>query len=43
MAASGKRIAKIYESFDRFADHEIAEAVKIVQDAKKQILMKLLK
>ena len=35
MAASGKRIAKIYESFDRFADHEIAKAVKIVQDAKK--------
>jgi large subunit ribosomal protein L1 len=35
MAVSGKRIAKIYESFDRFAEHEIADAVKIVQDAKK--------
>jgi large subunit ribosomal protein L1 len=35
MAVSGKRIAKIYESFDRFADHEVADAVKIVQDAKK--------
>jgi large subunit ribosomal protein L1 len=34
MAVSGKRIAKIYESFDRFADHEVADAVKIVQDAK---------
>ena len=35
MALSGKRIAKIYGSFDRFADHEVADAVKIVQDAKK--------
>jgi large subunit ribosomal protein L1 len=35
MAASGKRIAKIYDSFDRFSDHGISDAVKIVQDAKK--------
>ena len=35
MTISGKRLVKIYESFDRFADHSIADAVKIVQDAKK--------
>jgi large subunit ribosomal protein L1 len=35
MAASGKRIARIYDSFDRFSDHGISDAVKIVQDAKK--------
>jgi large subunit ribosomal protein L1 len=35
MAVSGKRIAKIYDSFDRFSDHGISDAVKIVQDAKK--------
>jgi large subunit ribosomal protein L1 len=35
MAVSGKRIAKIYESFDRFTDHNVSDAVKIVQEAKK--------
>ena len=35
MAISGKRIAKIYESFDRFTDHNVSDAVKIVQEAKK--------
>ena len=35
MAASGKRIKQIYESFDQSADHHIADAVKIVLDAKK--------
>jgi len=35
MAVSGKRIAKIYESFDRFTDHDVTDAVKIVQEAKK--------
>ena len=35
MTVSGKRIEKIYESFDRFADHGIADAVKIVLEAKK--------
>ena len=35
MAKSGKRIRQIYNKFDRFADHEIADAVKIVLEAKK--------
>ncbi len=35
MAASGKRLKLIYESFDQSADHHIADAVKIVLDAKK--------
>ena len=35
MAASGKRLKQIYESFDQSADHHIADAVKIVLDAKK--------
>ena len=35
MTLSGKRIEKIYESFDRFAVHGIADAVKIVLEAKK--------
>jgi large subunit ribosomal protein L1 len=35
MAVSGKRIAKIYESFDRFTDHGVSDAVKIIREAKK--------
>ncbi len=35
MAISGKRISKIYENFDRFADHDISDAVKIIKEAKK--------
>ena len=35
MAASGKRLKQIYESFDQSADHHIADAIKIVLDAKK--------
>ena len=35
MAASGKRLKQIYESFDQSTDHHIADAVKIVLDAKK--------
>ena len=34
MAVSGKRIAKIYESFDRFTDHGVSDAVKIIREAK---------
>ena len=35
MAASGKRLKQIYESFDQSTNHHIADAVKIVLDAKK--------
>jgi large subunit ribosomal protein L1 len=35
MAVSGKRIAKIYESFDRFTDHGVSDAVKIIREVKK--------
>ncbi len=35
MTVSGKRIEKIYESFDRFSDHGIDAAVKIVLEVKK--------
>jgi len=35
MAKSGKRINGIYKKFDRFANHGIADAVKIVLEAKK--------
>ncbi len=35
MTAGGKRMDKIYEGFDRFTDHGITDAVKIVLEAKK--------
>ena len=35
MTTGGKRMGKIYESFDRFTDHGITDAVKIVLEAKK--------
>ena len=35
MAGSGKRLKSAYESFDKEADHEVDQAVKILLDGKK--------
>ena len=35
MAGSGKRLKSAYESFDKEADHQVDQAVKILLDSKK--------